>query len=79
MVANLKVWLRANMGRNVPVFVKDVDLMVKIYAKYVATLTGKCTKPHPPVVNRNNIINLPLELKVKGLEIELAIDMVYVK
>ena len=28
-VSNLKVWLRSNMGKNVPVSFKDVDLMEK--------------------------------------------------
>ena len=75
---NLKVWLRSNMGKNVPVSCEDVDLMVRIFGKDVATLKGKSTKPHPPVVDKNDFIDLPPELKVKGMEIELAVDVVYI-
>ena len=77
-VPNLKVWIRSNMGKNVPVSCEDVNLMVKIFGKDVATLKGKSVKPHPPVVNCNNMIELPPELKVKGMNIELAINVVYI-
>ena len=60
-VENLKVWLRSNVGKKVPIAMEDVDLMMKIYGRNdVATLKGKSVKPHPPVVNRNNVIELPL-------------------
>ena len=72
----LKVMLRSNMGKNVPVSCEDVDLMVRIFGKDVATLKGKSTKPHPPVVNRNDFIDLPPELKIKSMEIKLAVGVV---
>ena len=66
------------MGKNVPVSFEDVDLMEKIFQKDVATLKGKLVKPHPPVINKNDIIELPPELNVKGRKAELAIDVVYI-
>lgn len=66
------------MGKNVPVSCADVDLMEKIFEKDVATLKGKTIRPHPPVVKWDDAIDLPSELKVKGLEIELAINVVYI-
>ena len=77
-VSNLKMWLRSNMGKNVSVSFKDVDLMGKIFQKDVATLKGKLVKPHPPVINKNDIIELPPELNVKGRKMKLAIDVVYI-
>ena len=35
-------------------------------------------KPHPPIVNKNDIIEIPPELEVKGMKLELAIDVVYI-
>ena len=66
------------MQKNVRVSFADVDLMEKIFGKDVAILKGKKIRPHPPVVKWNDIIDLPPELKVKGLEIELAIEVVYI-
>ena len=52
---------------------------MKIYGRNdVATLKGKSVKPHPPVVNRNNVIDLPPELKIKGMKVELAMDVVFI-
>lgn len=77
-IPNLKVWLRSNMGKNVLVSCADVDLMEKIFGKDMATLKGKTTRAHPPVVNLRDIIHLLPEFKIKGLEIELVIDVVYI-
>ena len=54
------------MGKNVPVSFKDVDLMEKIFQKDVAAIKRKSVEPHPAVVNKNDIIELPPELNVKG-------------
>ena len=77
-IASLKVWIRQNMAKNIPVSFSDVDLAEKIFGADVPTLKGKSTKPHPPIVNRNDVIELPDELQHNGQEIELAIDVVYI-
>ena len=77
-VDNLKIWIRSNITKNVPVGMDDVNEMVRIFSNDVAPLKGKSVEPHPPVVNRNDVIELPPELKVKGMRIESAIDVVYI-
>ena len=74
---SLKIWLRQNMAKNIPVSHKDMDLAKKIFKADVATLKGTSTKPHPPVVNENGIIELLSELEHKGWCIKLAIDLFY--
>ena len=32
----------------------------------------------PPVVNRKNVIDLPPELKVKGMQVEIVMDVVFI-
>ena len=77
-IRNVKVWLRSNQCKNVPILVDDVNLAEKIYLADVATLKGKSVRPHPPVVTRNDMIELPPELMIEGRKIELAIDIVYI-
>ena len=77
-IRNVKVWLRSNQAKNVPISVDDVNLAEKIYLADVATLKGKSVRPHPPVVTRNDMIELPPELMIEGRKIELAIDIVYI-
>ena len=36
------------------------------------------TKPHPPVVSREDYVKLPKELDVKGWVIDMAIDVMYI-
>ena len=44
----------------------------------VPTIKGKWVKPHPPVVQKEDFIEMPPELEVAGLVIDLAINVVYV-
>ena len=74
----LKAWIRSNVARNVPVSSEDVNEMKLIFGKDRATLKGKSTKPHPPVVDKRDIIEVPPELNVKGMKVELAINVVYI-
>ena len=55
-----------------------MNKMKKIFSKDRATLKGKSTKSYPPVVNKNDVIEIPPELEVKGMRLELAIDVVYI-
>ena len=77
-VDKLKAWIRSNVARNVPVSTEDVNEMKRIFGKDRATLKGKRTKPHPPVVDKLDIIELLPELNVRGMKVELAIDVVYI-
>ena len=56
----------------------DFNLAEKIYLANVATLKGKSVRPHPPVVTRRDMIELPPELMVEGKKIELAIDILFI-
>ena len=77
-IQNVKVWLRYNQCKNVPILVEDVNLTEKIYKTEVAAWKGKSVRPHPPVVTTNEIVELPTELMTKGRQIELAIDILYI-
>lgn len=77
-VGNLKVWIRSNLAKNVPVLVEDIDLAERIFKADVATCKGKSVRPHPPVVTTSDIIELPHELEIEGREVELAMDVVFI-
>lgn len=74
----LKIWIRQNMEKYVPVSFVDTDLVEKIFKADVPTIKEKSKKPHPPIVNQNDIIELPDELQHNGRKLELAIYVVYI-
>ena len=65
-ISDLKVWIRANMGKNNEVTCDDVNLTEKMFKADVPTCKGKGTKPRSQVVSTTDIIELPPELKVGG-------------
>ena len=77
-IPNLKNWVRSNMGRNVPFSHEDINLMVEMMGKDVSTLQGKTVNPKAPVVDKCKIVEIPIELDVKGKKVELTIDVVYI-
>ena len=74
--ADMKKFLRMNLCRKCPVNSEDVDLAMKIFGKDVAVLKGKSVKPKPPVVGKEDVIDLPSELKIEM--VELVIDVIYI-
>ena len=74
--SDLKKFLRMNLCRECPVSSGDVDLAMKIFGKDVAVLKGKSVKGKPPVVGKEDEIELPPELVIEM--VELAIDVIYV-
>ena len=66
------------MAQNTPVTLEDIQLAEKIFGKDVATLKGKSVKPHPPVVMKEDVIELPPELIHIGRKVDLAIDVVFI-
>lgn len=77
-VPNLKNWVRSNMGRNGPVSHEDINLMVEMMGKDVSTFQGKSVRPKASVVDKCKIMEIPIELEMKGTKCELAIDVVYI-
>ena len=57
--AGLKKLLRMNIINNCPVLHEDVELAMKIFGRDVAVLKGRETKPRPPVVTKEDVIDLP--------------------
>ena len=74
---NVKFWLRSNQAKNVPVSTEHINLAEEMFKVDVATGKGKSTRPHPPVVDKNDIVELPPELRVQGMKLELAMDVFY--
>ena len=72
-----KLLLSTNGICDCPVSVHDVKLAEKIFGPDASVLKGKRTKPHPPIVGKENLIELPDEMQLK--ETEVALDVVYVE
>ena len=51
--------------------------MKKVFSKDVSVLKGKEVRPKPKIVTKSKMIYLSLELQI--IEIESAIDVVYVE
>ena len=75
-ISNVKMWVRSNQAKNVPVTVKDLNLSDKIFKTDVATCKGKSTRPKSSIVSKSDIVELPPKLRIQGRKIELAIDVV---
>ena len=66
------------MAQNTPVTLEDIQLAEKMFGKDVATLKGKSVKPHPPVVTKEDVIELPPELIHNRRKVDLAIDVIFI-
>ena len=55
-----------------------MDLSTKIFKVDVPTLKGNSVRLYPPVVKNNDIIEIPSELKTKGMKVDLDIDVVFI-
>lgn len=75
---NIKVWLRSNQAKKVPVSVEYVNLTENIFESDVENCKGKSNRPSPPVVTTNDLIELPVELNTAGRKVNSAIDVVYI-
>ena len=75
-LSDLKQFIRQNIAKNNPVTVEDIQLAEDIFGKDVATLKGKSTRPHLPVVTRKDVVDLPPELQIS--EVELAMDVLFI-
>ena len=74
---DLKALLRQNIVKNCPVSFEDVDLATRIFGKDSSIIKGKDTRPRPPVVTKEDMLDLPDELKIT--ETELAVDVMFVE
>ena len=75
--ADLKKILRMDLIRDFPVSFGDADLAIKSFGKDVPVLKGKQVHPKPPVLDKQDIIELPEDLLIA--ETELVIDVIYVE
>ncbi|MGC9237634.1 MAG: hypothetical protein ACP5GF_12175 [Thiomonas sp.] len=76
-IENLKHLLRANIIQNCPVTPADVDLAEKIFGPDIGTLKGKTTRKPPPRV-KDDVVEVPRELKEKHKELPYYMDILYV-
>ena len=74
---DLKILLCQNMIKNCPVNLEDVKLDTKIFGKDGLVVKGKNTRPRPPVVMKDGILDLLEELQIK--ETELAVDVMFIE
>lgn len=77
-IDELKFWVRSNQGKNVRVSYDDIKLLEKMEKQDIPIVNGKMTKPHPPVVSKEDYIELPEELDVKGWIVDMAVDVMYI-
>jgi len=76
-VENFKAILKQNLIKNCPVTVEDVNIAEKFFGPDIGTLKGKSTRPNPPVV-RDDLIEIPKELKQEHKDITLCMDIMFV-
>ena len=77
-ISNMKTFIRTNQAKNIPIATEDFALAERVFGKDVPTCKGKWVRPKAPVVRQSNTIDLPRELRIAGMELELAIDVVYI-
>lgn len=53
-----------------------MQILERIQTNDVPTLKGKSTKLHPPVVTRKDFVEIPKELDVSGMKVDMAIDVI---
>ena len=44
----------------------------------VPTIKGKMVKPYPPVVKKEDFVEMPAQLNMAGMVVDLAIDVLYI-
>ena len=76
-VENFKYILKANMIKNCPVTSTDVDVAEKIYGPDMGTLKGKTTRKKPVPV-KDDLVEIPPEIKSQHKNLTLDIDVMYV-
>lgn len=75
---DLKFFLRHNIAKNIPIILKDVNLVEGIFSKGVENFKGKstCPHPHPQVISEEDFIELPPELLTNNDRNDLALDII---
>ena len=66
-----------NAIKNCPVEMEDVDIAVKIFGPDIGTLKGKSVR-RPPNPVRENLIEIPAEIKAEHKNLTLCIDIMFV-
>ena len=75
---NFKYLLKGNLINNCPVTHHDVDNMIQIWGKDIAAIKGKTARRTPRKVIEETF-DVPRELKEKGADINLCVDIMYVE
>ena len=65
------------MIKDCPLSVKDLRTATKVYGKSIAMLKGKTVRSAPPVV-RQNVIEIPREIRELHKKVTLCIDIFFV-
>jgi hypothetical protein len=74
---NFKFVLRQNIHKNVPVTPKDIDIAEKIFGPDLGTYKGKKTRQKASAA-RDDLIEIPPEIKAEHKELILCMDIMYV-
>ena len=69
--------LQSNMIKDCPLSVADMRVAEKVYGKSIAMLKGKTVRSAPPVV-RQNVIEIPKEIRELHKRVTLTIDVFFV-
>jgi hypothetical protein len=76
-IENLKHLLRQNLVKNCPITPADLDVAEKIYGPDIGKLKGKTTRKAPPRV-KDDLVEIPRELKEKHHDLPLAMDILHI-
>ncbi len=75
--ADMKWAIQSNLIKNCPVTVKDMGMGIKVLGPSIAMLKGKTVRMTPPVV-RQDVIEIPKEIREVHKDVTLAIDIFFV-
>jgi hypothetical protein len=72
--ADTKWAIQSNLIKDCPVTVKDMGTVIKVWGPSIAMLKGKTVRTTPPVV-RQDVIEIPKEIRELHKDVTLAIDI----
>ncbi len=77
-IRDFKAIVQANMIKNCPVTVADINIAEKIYGPAINVLKGKTTRKKPPPVVVD-YLEVPKSLRMKHQGVELCADLMFVQ
>lgn len=72
-----KLAVRSGMFKNCPIEESDITMAEKIYGPSASAMKGKTRRPQPEAI-REDWIEIPRELTMNNMKLDLCIDLVFI-